>query len=99
MEKIFEEIHFESFPDIWMDFRISIYTNFILKNFFISKENLTYYRQSNFNVSSNFKFLGKSWWRRRLEAHEYVVSFFKKNNIHHSKNLDYIITILINKFI
>ena len=99
IEKVFKEIYFESFSDIWMDFRISIYSKFILKNFIILEENLTYYRQSNFNVSSKFKFLGKSWWKRRLEAHQYTVTFFKKNNIHHSKNFDYIITKLINKFI
>lgn len=99
MEKILEETCFESFSNIWMDFRISIYSCIILKNFFILKENLTYYRQSNSNVSSKFKFLGKPWWKRRLEAHEYVKFFFKKNNIHHFKNLDYLITILINKLI
>ncbi len=99
MEKIFEEIYFEEFPNTWMDFRIAIHVSYILKSFLIIKENLTYYRQSNFNVSSKFKFLGKLWWQRRLEAHKYIKFFFKKNNIQHIKNLDYLITTLINKFI
>ena len=99
MEKILEETCFKSFSNIWMDFRISMYSYIILKNFFILNENLTYYRQSNSSVSSKFQFLSKSWWKRRLEAHEYVKFFFKENNIHHFKNLDYVITILINKFI
>ena len=99
MEKIFEETYFEEFPNTWMDFRIAIHVSYILKSFLIIKENLTYYRQSNFNVSSKFKFLGKLWWQRRLEAHEYIKFFFKKNNIQHIKNLDYLITTLINKFI
>ncbi len=99
IEKVFEENCFESFSNIWMDFRISVYSKFILKDLFILKKNLTYYRQSNLNISSKFKFLGKSWWKRRFEAHKFIKFFFKKNNISHFKNLDYLITSLINKII
>ena len=99
IDEIFEETNFELFPDTWMDFRISVYTTYIMNNFFILQENLTYYRQSNFNVSSNFKFLGRSWWQRRLEAHEYIKFFFEKNGIKYTKNLDHFITVFVNKFI
>ena len=99
IEKIFNETCFESFPDIWMDFRISLYSKYIMKNFYILKENLTFYRQSSLNISSNFKYLSQTWWVRRLQAHRYVQFFFKKNNINYKKNLDYFITLSINKFI
>ncbi len=99
IKKIFKEIYFEKFSNTWMDFRVSVYANHVLKSFIVIKENLTYYRQSSSNVSSKFKFLGKEWWKRRLEAHEYIKFFFKKNNILYLKNLDYLITIFFNKFI
>jgi glycosyltransferase involved in cell wall biosynthesis len=99
MNKIFEEICFESFSDIWLDFRISLYSKYIIKNSYVLKENLTFYRQSNSNISSNFRYLSQPWWVRRLQAHRYVEFFFKKNNVKYKKNLDYFITLFINKFI
>ena len=99
MKKIFNEICFESYPDIWMDFRISLYTKYMMKNFYVLKENLTYYRQSSSNISANFKHLSQSWWVRRLQAHKYAQFFLKKNDINYKKNLDYFLTLSINKFI
>jgi len=99
VEKIFNETCFESFSDIWMDFRISLYSKYITKNFYILKENLTFYRQSSSNISANFKYLSQTWWVRRLQAHRYVQFFFKKNNINYKKNLDYFLTLSINKFL
>jgi glycosyltransferase involved in cell wall biosynthesis len=99
VEQMFDKICFESFPDIWMDFRIIIYSKYISKNFYILKENLTFYRQSSTNISINFKFLSKAWWKRRMQAHNFIKFFFKKNNIYYRKNFDYFITLFLNKFI
>ena len=99
MERIFLETCFESFSDTWMDFRISLYSEYVVKNFHILKENLTFYRQSSSNISAKFKYLSKPWWVRRLEAHRYVEFFFKKNDINYKKNLDYFFTLFVNQFI
>ena len=64
-----------------MDFRIGLYLKYIKKDFNILEKNLTYYRQSQTMVSSNFKFLSISWWKRRKQAHDYVKYFFVKNKI------------------
>ena len=98
-DSIFKSISTNSFPDIWMDFRICIYSNYIFNEFYILNKNLTYYRQSDDNISSKFKFLSINWWKRRLQAHEYLIYFFNKNNIKHKKNLDFYITKIYNKFI
>ena len=82
-----------------MDFRIGLYLKYIKKDFNILEKNLTYYRQSQTMVSSNFKFLSTSWWKRRKQAHDYVKYFFARNKIKHSKNLDFIFTNFINYFI
>jgi len=98
-KKIINSINFKKFPNIWMDFRIAIYLKYISKNYFILDNNLTYYRQSSNNVSSNFSFLSPSWWKRRMEAHEYIKFFFIKNKINYKKNYDYYLTLIMNKFI
>ena len=96
---IFKKISTNNFPDIWIDFRICIYSKYIFNEFYILYKNLTYYRQSDDNISSRFKYLSTSWWKRRLQAHEYLICFFSKNNIIHKKNLDFYITKIYNKFI
>ena len=98
-KNILNRINFKLFPDIWMDFRIALYLKYIEKNFFIMNKNLTYYRQSPDMISANFKFLSSSWWRRRMQAHNYVKYFFLKNRIKHIKNFDYFLTSFMNCFI
>ena len=98
-KKIINNINFNLFPDIWMDFRIGLYLEYIKKDFCILDQNLTYYRQSHEMISANFKFLSFSWWRRRKQAHDYVQYFFEKNRINHAKNLDYLLTNFIYFFI
>ena len=96
---MFKKINFNLFPDIWMDFRIGLYQKYIKKDFNVLDKNLTYYRQSQDMISSNFKFLSFAWWRRRKQAHDYVQYFFDKNRINHAKNLDYLLTNIIYFFI
>lgn len=96
VKNIFSNIKFNNFFDIWMDFRVAIYFIYKKKNFKILNKNLTFYRKSNDNVSSGFKFLSNAWWKRRSQAHNYIKYFFVKNNIPYKKNLDFYITRLIN---
>jgi len=97
--KIINAINFSLFPDIWMDFRIAIYLKYISKNFFILDKNLTYYRQSSETASSSFGYLSNAWWKRRMQAHNYIKYFFRKNKIKYQKNFDYFLTLFIQIFI
>ena len=94
-KKIIKKTNFKKFHDIWMDFRIGIYSIYIEKNFFILENNLTYYRQTTNSASSSFKFISSNWWLRRMQAHKYIKFFFKKNKIFYKKNFDYFLTKLI----
>ena len=98
-KKILNIISIKSFPDVWLDFRLSIVSIYIIKNFRIINESLTFYRQTNSNVSSKFKFLSLNWWKRRSQAHDFVRFVLKKFKIQHIKNFDYFLTKLINHFI
>ena len=89
----------ERFTDVWMDLRIHLYTKHVNNDYLVINENLTYYRQSQENVSSKFKKFSKNWWTRRYDAYEYFFSFAKKNNFKVKKNLDYKISKIINNLI
>ena len=90
--KLFDSISSKEFTDVWMDLRICIYAQYILKNFNRINKNLTYYRRTESNISSKFKKYSKNWWKRRGQAHQYFYSFCVNNNIKFEKNLDYLLT-------
>ena len=93
-------LDYQNFPDVWLDFRIIIVSEYILKKeTVILNENLTYYRQTKTNISSKFKFLSKMWWIRRYQAHNYIKFFFKINKISFKPNTDYFLTKMINRII
>ena len=94
--EILKLISVKLYPDIWMDFRLCIYSKYVLNKIYVLNKNLTYYRQIETNVSSKFKFLNNNWWKRRMEAHQYLFHFFNKQNIKHKKNLDYFFTKFYN---
>jgi glycosyltransferase involved in cell wall biosynthesis len=98
LDKIFKHIYFNKYDKIWMDFRIGIFVKYIFKDFNIIRENLTIYRLTCNNISSKFNHLSLNWWKRRFQAHQYIIYFFKKNNIPFRKNLDFFITWIINSF-
>ena len=96
---ILESVSMKIYPDVWLDFRLCVYSKYILNKMNILNRNLTYYRQIETNVSSKFKFLSNNWWKRRMEAHYYLIYFFKVKKIKHKKNLDYLLTKIYNLFL
>jgi len=96
LNRIFKIIYKNEFSDIWMDFRICICAKYIFKDFNLDNRNLTFYRKTENNISSNFVYLSRNWWRRRLQAHYYLFFFFKKNKLYFKKNIDFILTKVIN---
>ena len=98
INEILKSIQSENFTNIWLDLRILLFSKY-LHTYDLINENLTYYRQTDKNISSKFKKYSRSWWNRRSEAHDYFFDFMKKNNLKLKKNLDYYITKVINRFI
>jgi len=99
LNKIYKVISIQRFPHIWMDFRIAVYTYLKFGSINIVKKYLTFYQQSQFQVSSKYKILSKEWWERRLQAHEYFNFICKKLNKKKFYTLDFFITIFINKLL
>ena len=90
-------IKFDIFKSL-SNFSLYLFSKNLL-NYKIVNDNLTYYRQTEDNVSSKFKKYSKNWWKRRNEAHDYYFYFMKKNNLKTKKNLDFYFTKILNKFI
>ena len=97
-DKLFDKVIDNKFSDIWLDLRILLLCKYLDK-YNVINDNLTFYRQFEGNESSKFKKFSKSWWQRRNLAHDYFLNFKKMNNLKISKNLDFYISKLINKFI
>jgi glycosyltransferase involved in cell wall biosynthesis len=95
-KNILEEVSMRLYPNIWIDFRLCIYSKYILKKMYIINKNLTYYRQVETNISSKFKYLSSNWWKRRMEAHHFLIHFLNKQNMKYHKNLDYFFTRIYN---
>ena len=97
-DKLLDKVISNKFSDIWLDIRILLFSKYLDK-YNVINDNLTFYRQFEGNISSKFKKFSKSWWQRRNLAHEYFINFKIINNLKVSKNLDFYISKLINKFL
>lgn len=94
--KIFKNLKIKKYPNIWFDFRIALQAYIDFNELFIVDKYLTYYQQSENQVSSKFKRFSLNWWKRRNEAHDFTNYLFKKNKLKNEKKLDKYITKLIN---
>ncbi len=97
--KILNELKNKKFSLLAIDFRIAVISKVIFNDFKILNKYLTFYfqdKQGSENI--NYKKFSKTWWNRRMQAHEYMIYLFKKNKIKY-QNLDYSMTKIINLFL
>ena len=52
-----------------------------------------------FDLPTKFKKFSKNWWKRRKEAHKYTNYLHIKNNIKKNKNLDELVTNIVNSIV
>ena len=83
--EISNQLDFTNYSDLWLDFRLGIFSKYKLKNIEYFNENLTVYRQTDTNISSKFKYYSINWWKRRMQAHDYLKSFLLTNNFKFTK--------------
>ena len=98
--KVLDKIKFKKFPNLAIDFYLAVYYSIIIKDFYILRSHLTYYRQVRDGTDSIYsKYKNKKWWIRRNEAFEFLNSLLSKNKMPTNKSLDYILTKFINIFL
>lgn len=83
------------FENVWMGFRMGVYSFFQEKSFYTFNENLTYYES--LGESKKYKFLGKNWLKRRYDSFDYLNKILK-GSISLEKNLDYLLTKFLTTF-
>jgi len=84
------------YTDVWLGFRIGVFSYYVDRSFYSFKENLTIYKS--YGESKKYPFLGFNWFIRRLNSFKYL------KNITHGKfnfnnSFDYIITTIIIKIL
>ena len=100
LKNVITKIDFKRFPNLAIDFFLATYYHVILKNFFIYKKHLTYYRQVNDGIDTNYsKYRSKKWWIRRKEAFEFLNYLLIKNKLSTNQSLDFFVTNFLNKFL
>ena len=98
-EELLKIISYKNFTDVWLDLRICLFSKYILKDFYIINENLTFYRKTASNISSKFNKYSKNWWKRRMQTHQFFQKFSEDNELNFDKNFDFLLTKLICKFL
>jgi len=98
-EELFKVISYKDFTDVWLDLRICLFSKYILRDFHIINENLTFYRKTASNISSKFNKFSKNWWKRRMQAHQFFQQFSKDNKLNFDKNFDFLLTKFVCKFL
>ena len=98
-EELLKIISYDEFTDVWLDLRVCLFSKYILNDFQVINENLTFYRKTISNVSSRFNKFSKNWWKRRMQAHEFFQKFSRDNGLDFNKNYDFLITKIICKFL
>jgi len=99
-KSVLNKVSLKKFPNLAIDFRLAVYYSLILKKFYIHNSHLTYYRQLDESMDSKYiKYRSKEWWKRRVEAFEFLNFVLKKNKLPTNKSFDLFVTKLLNKIL
>ena len=87
------------FQNLEIDFRLCCLFSILDNNYNIIDKKLTYYRQVEDGIMSNYKKLGKRWWIKRSEAYSFFFYLKKKYKRQYSLSLDFFVTKMISKIL
>ena len=90
--KFMKKCFLKRYENLEIDFRLNVYSRNLDKNFFICKDDITYYRQVNDGIMSNIKKFSKKWWVKRLAAHNFMEKLFSNYNLKYNNKLDFLIS-------
>ena len=81
--------YLNKFENVWMGFRMGVYSFFNQRSFCTLSENLTFYES--LGESRKYQFLGKNWIKRRNDSFDYLKKILK-GSMSLKYNFDYLIT-------
>ncbi len=92
LKNFFEDMTLENYPFLEIDFRITCLSKMIYKNFIVIEKKLTTYRSVSDGIMSNLKPFSKTWWIKRLQAHNFIKHIFKQHQMIYKRNYDFYFT-------
>jgi len=95
-DKFLKKNFLRRYNNLEIDFRLNVYSRSLNKNFFICRENITYYRQVNDGIMSNIKKFSKKWWVKRLEAHNFMKKLLFNHNLKYKNKFDYLLSKILS---
>ena len=84
------------YSDVWLDFRLGVFSYFIDNSFFSFNENLTIYQP--YGESKKYPTFSKNWFRRRLDSYKYL-NQISKGKFNFKFNFDFILKNIIYKIL
>ena len=97
-QKCLNEKIFNKFNLLEIDFRITVLAISILKNYYITKENLTVYVYAKDGIISKIKKYSKKWWIKRSQAHDFMKYIYLKHNKTYGNKIDLLSSRILSKF-
>tara|TARA_X000000950_G_C13901490_1_gene655104 strand:+ start:780 stop:1571 length:792 start_codon:yes stop_codon:yes gene_type:complete len=89
----------KKFEFLEIDFRLCCLFVIYKENYNILKKSLTFYRQVDDGIMSNYKKFSKIWWLKRSQAFDFFIFIKKKFKKKYSFSFDFYLTKLISKII
>ena len=99
LKKCIKNFQKEKFKLLEIDFRLCCLFSIYKDNYNILNKNLTFYRQVDDGIMSNYKKYSKKWWLKRSQAFDFFVYLKKKFKKKYSFSFDFYLTKFISKII
>ena len=82
--------------DVWLGFKLGIFSYYIDKSFYSFNKNLTIYKS--YGESKKYPLFGSNWFIRRMNSYNYLKNI-SKGKFNFIYSFDYIITIIVFKIL
>jgi glycosyltransferase involved in cell wall biosynthesis len=86
----------DKFPNLEVDARLTIFSNFFFNEYNLIYKKLTLYSFDPKGITSNINKFSKIWWIRRREAYIYLRYIFSKKNKTFNFGFDYYLTLFFS---
>tara|TARA_B110000967_G_scaffold199734_1_gene234499 strand:- start:83 stop:865 length:783 start_codon:yes stop_codon:yes gene_type:complete len=95
-KKFIKNLEKTNYPNLEIDARLTIFSNFFNNEYNLLNKQLTHYAYDENGITANKKKFSWLWWIRRDEAYKYLRFIMKKKQIIFKDSLDYYITLSIS---
>ena len=95
-KKFIKNLEKTNYPNLEIDARLTIFSNFFNNEYNLLNKQLTYYAYDENGITANKKKFSRLWWIRRDEAYKYLKFIMKKKQVIFKDSLDYYITLSIS---